>query len=149
VQYKSQLKRMKELLEKAQAARGGEDVGLPKSLSLFHLFYFFFPLPFFCSKTQQTQHCVCVCPEGRGWGVGGGVRASVRVCVCLVLSLERQCPNTITREWQYREYFFRMRELAHEHQLLMSKGTTESTFSVFRMHELAYEHQLPCIGTNK
>eukprot|EP00802_Teleaulax_amphioxeia_P011663 Tamp_11697.p1 GENE.Tamp_11697~~Tamp_11697.p1 ORF type:complete len:524 (-),score=120.94 Tamp_11697:316-1779(-) len=30
VQYKSQLKRMKELLEKAQDSRGGEDVGLPK-----------------------------------------------------------------------------------------------------------------------
>jgi hypothetical protein len=83
VQYKSQLKRMKELLEKAQAARGGEDVGLPKSLFSFPLFLFFFPLPFFCSKTQQTL-CVCVCVcVSRGTGVGGGgggVRACVYAC---------------------------------------------------------------------
>jgi len=30
VQYKSQMKRMKELLDKAEESRGGEDVGMPK-----------------------------------------------------------------------------------------------------------------------
>jgi hypothetical protein len=30
VQYKSQLMRMKELLDKAEQSRGGEDIGMPK-----------------------------------------------------------------------------------------------------------------------
>ena len=34
IQYKSQIKRMKELLEKAEASRGGEDVGMPKCVTV-------------------------------------------------------------------------------------------------------------------
>lgn len=41
VQYKSQLTRMKELLDKAEQSRGGEDVGMPK---------------YFRTRSTRSQH---------------------------------------------------------------------------------------------